>query len=160
MASPRPLPPPDRPPHAGPSLAGRALRWRPALRARGIDRRVAAILLLSFVPLAFAVLAMAETRRIARQSIAAPATPATRAFRPDQDDPMLPLLAAFAAALPPGAHLAQVNSQDGLTVIVETTEPDRLREALAADTALPRLRTIGEAALPDGGYRVTMEASR
>ncbi|WP_076073298.1 hypothetical protein [Sphingomonas montana] len=72
------------------------------------------------------------------------------------------LLARMDAGLPPGAtlHAIGMGGDGAVDVEIDTEDPGELRDALARDPVLARLRTVAQAAVADRGIRMLMRIDR
>lgn len=171
---PQPLPPPDPAPslaeRLGSAIADRGAAVPPPADARRLGIMLAILLPLGPVlTLAGAEALAAWTRRVAAAT--ANGAAAGRADRAAAERRELGALGStslaerveeMARTLPGDDRLVSLARTDdargGLLAEVATTDPDRLRAAIARDPATARLRSIGERS-GDGVLIVTLEAA-
>lgn len=168
---PKPLPPPD----ASPSLAERlgAAIAAPVGGDGGASGRTLGWMLALMLPLGplvtlgIAEWLAAETRAAAaaspaRRTVEAAATERGEIARLGPNG-IAATLDRVARALPPDDRLAMLAAGAGdaprLTARIATTDPDRLRAALARDPVLSGLRSVGEAE-GDGTIIVSLEMAQ
>jgi hypothetical protein len=170
---PQPLPPPD----PAPSLAdrlGSAIADRGAAAPPPADARRLGIMLAVLLPLGPALtLAGAEAMAAWTRAAAAETASGAAAVRADRaaaerrelaglgTASLAQTLDAMARALPVEdrlVSLARAEDAGGVAAEVATTDPDRLRAAIARNPATARLRSTGERS-GDGVLIVTLEAA-